>query len=48
MKEQNQPHLKRVSIDEILEAEARSQEKGGTSVKEKWDFDGSAGYENGS
>ncbi|DAZ97209.1 TPA: hypothetical protein N0F65_003840 [Lagenidium giganteum] len=41
-KEQTQPHMKRVSIEEILEAEERLNEQGNDSVRTQWDFDGSS------
>lgn len=38
-KEREQPHMKRASIEEILEAEERLNAKGSASVREQWDFD---------
>ncbi|GAB9465549.1 hypothetical protein Gpo141_00002955 [Globisporangium polare] len=39
IKERDQPHMKRASIEEILEAEERLNAKGAASVREQWDFD---------
>lgn len=38
-KERDQPHMKRVSLEEVLEAEERLNSEGGASVRQQWDFD---------
>jgi hypothetical protein len=38
-KERDQPHMKRVSLEEVLEAEERLNNEGGASVRQQWDFD---------
>ncbi|RMX66586.1 hypothetical protein KXD40_006225 [Peronospora effusa] len=38
-KERDQPHMKRVELEEVLEAEERLNEEGNTSVRQQWDFE---------
>ena len=38
-KERDQPHMKRVELEEVLEAEERLNEEGTTSVRQQWDFE---------
>lgn len=37
--ERDQPHMKRVELEEVLEAEERLNEQGNTSVRQQWDFE---------
>ncbi|TMW69344.1 hypothetical protein Poli38472_001500 [Pythium oligandrum] len=38
-KERDQPHMKRASMEEVLEAEERLNADGASSVREQWGFD---------
>ncbi|CAI5716794.1 unnamed protein product [Hyaloperonospora brassicae] len=38
-KERAQPHLKRVELEKVLEAEERLNEQGDASVRQQWDFE---------
>ncbi|TDH66666.1 uncharacterized protein CCR75_005185 [Bremia lactucae] len=38
-KERDQPHMNRVELEEVLEAEERLNKEGNTSVRQQWDFD---------
>ena len=38
-KEHDQPHMKRVDLDKVLEAGERLNEKGNASVRQQWDFE---------
>uniref|UniRef100_M4C101 U6 snRNA-associated Sm-like protein LSm1 n=2 Tax=Peronosporaceae TaxID=4777 RepID=M4C101_HYAAE len=38
-KERDQPHLKRVELEKVLQAEERLNEQGDASVRQQWDFE---------
>ncbi|KAG7397505.1 SM-like, degradation of cytoplasmic mRNAs and positively regulates transcription initiation [Phytophthora boehmeriae] len=38
-KERDQPHMKRVELEEVLEAEEKLNDEGSASVRQQWDFE---------